>query len=91
MSSLQILSANNLPEKERKEIVDCALECGKSMLRTLNDILTIAKSKNCIELVQSPMNLSKVCITTSRIMTPMAENKVYLLHSIYSVYKLIWV
>ena len=36
-----------MEEDERQDIVECALECGKSMLRTLDDILTIAKSKNC--------------------------------------------
>lgn len=53
MSSLQILQAlSTMTEEERKEIIESALECGKSMLRTLDDILTIAKSRNINEFIK---------------------------------------
>ena len=48
MSSLQILNTlNKMTENEKREIIESALECGKTMLRTLDDILTIAKVCCC--------------------------------------------
>ena len=44
----------NLSKLERKEIIESALECGKVMLRTLDDILTIAKNKHNVELAHFP-------------------------------------
>jgi signal transduction histidine kinase/CheY-like chemotaxis protein len=77
MSSLYILQSGNttLPEEERKEVVECALDSGKSMLQTLDDILTIAKSKNCTSLITSPVNISKIIRSTARILHSIAETK----------------
>ena len=45
------------------------------MLKTLDDILTIAKNKNNIELVQLPFPMAKVFSTTRQTMIRMAEVK----------------
>jgi len=77
ISSLQILKSGgeSLHPAERFEMIDSALECGKSMLRTLDDILTIAKSRNGDDTVQSPVILSKLLGATKILMAPIAETK----------------
>lgn len=77
ISSLQILnsSGNSVGTQERKEIIESALECGKTMLRTLDDILTIAKSKNAADVVSAPFSIAKVVHGTKQIMKPIAEHK----------------
>jgi signal transduction histidine kinase len=77
MSSLQILDtgAESIPYSEQREIIECALECGKTMLRTLDDILTIAKSRNSVECLKNPIIIAKILHSTARMMGPIAENK----------------
>jgi len=83
MSSLQLLkSVETVVNKpERTELIKSALECGKTMLRTLDDILTIAKSKKCVDLSILPVVLSKIAGTALRIMGPIAEHKAIQLHN----------
>jgi len=83
MSSLQLLKSSSAvsDEAERKELIQSALECGKTMLRTLDDILTIAKSKTFVELTILPIVLSKIAATTLRMMSPIAEHKTITLRS----------
>ena len=77
ISSLQILQSGEtrLATSERQEIISNALECGSVMLRTLDDILTIAKNKHNVELVQAAFPVSKVFSTTRQTMIRMAEVK----------------
>jgi light-regulated signal transduction histidine kinase (bacteriophytochrome)/CheY-like chemotaxis protein len=75
ISSLQILKSGKIEEEERKEIVDSALECGKSMTTTLNDILTIAKERTGTEAAHQPVLVHRVIKTTKRMMGPIAETK----------------
>jgi two-component system, chemotaxis family, sensor kinase Cph1 len=77
MSSLQILDTGGklICDAERKEMVKSALECGKTMLRTLDDILTIAKSCNNVDVVRSPVLIGKAFASTRRMMSPIAEHK----------------
>jgi len=77
MSSLQILSSGGkrLAEAEQMEIVESALVCGKTMLRILDDILTIAKSRNSVDVAKNPFLISKVVVGTKRMMSPIAEHK----------------
>jgi light-regulated signal transduction histidine kinase (bacteriophytochrome)/CheY-like chemotaxis protein len=77
ISSLQILDSggSSISHDEQKEIVESALECGKTMLRTLDDILVIAKHKNNVETVRSPVNIWKLISSSRKMMGPIAENK----------------
>jgi light-regulated signal transduction histidine kinase (bacteriophytochrome)/CheY-like chemotaxis protein len=75
ISSLQILNCDQVHEPERDDIIESALDCGKSMLRTLDDILTIAKSRTGTEVSRSPLAMSKLISRTQRMMMPIAENK----------------
>ena len=77
ISSLQVLHSGeeNLSKLERKEIIESALECGKVMLRTLDDILTIAKNKHNVELAHFPFFMSAVFTSTRQTMIRMAEVK----------------
>ena len=47
LSSLQQLDVrnSNITDNERKDIVQSALECGEYLLKTLDEISTIAKNK----------------------------------------------
>jgi len=60
---------------ERKELVKSALECGKTMIRTLDDILSIAQNKKCIDMKIVPLVISKISETTFRMMLPVADLK----------------
>ena len=77
ISSLQVLHSGeeSLAKLERREIIESALECGKVMLRTLDDILTIAKNKNNVELAHFPFFMSTVFTSTRQTMIRMAEVK----------------
>jgi signal transduction histidine kinase len=51
MSSLQLLlDDEKMSSDNRHEVVNGALSCGEGLLHTLNDILTIAKSKYIVSL-----------------------------------------
>eukprot|EP00595_Chromulina_sp_UTEXLB2642_P002123 CAMPEP_0196764860 /NCGR_PEP_ID=MMETSP1095-20130614/7031_1 /TAXON_ID=96789 ORGANISM="Chromulina nebulosa, Strain UTEXLB2642" /NCGR_SAMPLE_ID=MMETSP1095 /ASSEMBLY_ACC=CAM_ASM_000446 /LENGTH=410 /DNA_ID=CAMNT_0042121531 /DNA_START=1238 /DNA_END=2471 /DNA_ORIENTATION=- len=76
ISALQLLDAAScIDEKERKDIVKSALECGENMLKTLNDILTIAKSRHNVEADRKPMSISNLISACKRMMDPLAEAK----------------
>jgi len=77
ISSLQILqsSADVLDTANRDDIISSALESGKTMLRTLDDILLIAKSRNNIDTTKTEVLVQKIGQETIRIMTPIAERK----------------
>eukprot|EP01035_Chromulina_nebulosa_P019432 gene19432-25311_t len=76
ISALQLLDAgSSIDEKERKDIVKSALECGSHMLKTLDDILTIAKSRHNVEADRKPMSISNLISTCKRMMDPLAEAK----------------
>lgn len=80
-SALQILKkvenqeVPDLPLPERREILLSALECGQNMLRTLNDILTIAKNNHSTDVSFSEVSLLHLLQTVERMMSPIAENK----------------
>jgi light-regulated signal transduction histidine kinase (bacteriophytochrome)/ActR/RegA family two-component response regulator len=75
VSSLQILKSSAVDQNERKDIVESALDCGNTMLQTLDDIITIAKARSCAETVRDPVLISKLVRTTKRMMGPIADNK----------------
>jgi len=77
ISSLQILDAAgpSMEEAERQELIESALDCGKTMLQTLNDILTIAKSKTYVEVSAEPLVLKKVVSSVLRAIAPTAKHK----------------
>jgi signal transduction histidine kinase/CheY-like chemotaxis protein len=75
VSSLQILKSNAVDKDERKDIVESALDCGNTMLQTLDDIIAVARSRTCAEIVSDPVLISKLVRTTKRMMGPIAENK----------------
>jgi light-regulated signal transduction histidine kinase (bacteriophytochrome) len=75
VSSLQILKSNTISGDERKDIVESALDCGNTMLQTLDDIITIAKARSCAETVRDPVLISKLVRTTKRMLGPIADNK----------------
>jgi light-regulated signal transduction histidine kinase (bacteriophytochrome)/CheY-like chemotaxis protein len=75
VSSLQILKPKKLEEEERKEVVEGALECGKTMLSMLHEILAIAQSQTYSETARNPVMASKLLEKTRRIMSPIAESK----------------
>ena len=77
ISSLQILrsSKNTMSLKEQRELVNSALDCGNVMLKTLDDILNIAKSKHQVEPAYSDINIAMITALSSRMLGPMAETK----------------
>jgi len=77
ISSLQILAAadSEIDEDERQELIESALDCGETMLQTLNDILTIAKSKTYVEVTKKPFVLNKIAASTLRTSGPAAQLK----------------
>ena len=77
ISSLQILQSakNTLTLKDQKELITSALDCGNVMLKTLDDILNIAKSKHCVEPIIADINISMITALSSRMLGPMAETK----------------
>ena len=77
ISSLQVLQSGDesLDKVERREIIMSALDCGKVMLRTLDDILTIAKNKHNVEVAKLPFPIFKVFSSTRQTMIRMAEVK----------------
>ena len=81
ISSLQILqsSKNTLSLKDQKELVTSALDCGNVMLKTLDDILNIAKSKHSVEPSINDICISMITALSSRMLGPMAETKRVLL------------
>jgi signal transduction histidine kinase len=48
---------------------------GNGMLHTLNDILLIAKNRNGVEAVSSPVSLAKIVSRTTNSLTHMAQTK----------------
>lgn len=83
MCTLQILDQAGaaIGDVERKELTSSALECGRTMLRTLDDILTIAKSHNNVDMARSPFMLIKIINGCKRLMAPMADQKGLLLEA----------
>ena len=77
MSSLQILSSGEgvLSDSDRQRVVESALESGKIMLSTLDDILSLSKSKHNTESVKLPVHIHKLVHSTEKIIGPMAINK----------------
>eukprot|EP01031_Cornospumella_fuschlensis_P024618 gene24618-29745_t len=77
MCTLQILdqAGATIGDVERKELTSSALECGRTMLRTLDDILTIAKSHNHVDIAKTPFMLVKIINGCKRLMAPMADQK----------------
>jgi signal transduction histidine kinase len=60
MSSLQLLIEDEkMSSNDRQEVLNGALSCGEGLLSTLNDILSIAKTK-----YTSSVGLRAYCITT---------------------------
>ncbi|CAM9332045.1 unnamed protein product [Ectocarpus sp. 12 AP-2014] len=60
MGALEILEAGNgtMGAEEQLDVVRSALQCGGSMMSTLNDILEIAKDRNNTEVVQGRFSAS---------------------------------
>jgi light-regulated signal transduction histidine kinase (bacteriophytochrome) len=77
MSTLQILGSagSSIDENEKQELVNGALDCGKIMLGTLNDILTIAKNRSCADLNRTPIVASTIVRSTFRMLSAMATTK----------------
>jgi len=77
ISALQILAAadSQIEEDEHQELVESALDCGETMLQTLNDILTIAKSRTYVEVTKKPLVLNNIAENTLCTMSPIAQQK----------------
>ncbi|RYH13087.1 GAF domain-containing protein [archaeon] len=85
MCTLQILDQAGpaIGDVERMELTSSALECGRTMLRTLDDILTIAKSHNHVDIAKSPFMLVKILNGCKRLMTPVADQKGLVLETVF--------
>lgn len=83
MGALEMLAAGSgcMDVDEQRDIIDSALQCGGSMMGTLNDILDIAKDRNNTEVVQGLLPPSKPILMAVAAMRPFAATeKIELVH-----------
>jgi two-component system, chemotaxis family, sensor kinase Cph1 len=77
ISCLQVLwsSEKLLSSNEKKEFLTSALECGKLMMQTLDDILTVAKSRLTTETLQNPVIIANIAPSVVKSLKCLASNK----------------
>ncbi|CAN0050394.1 unnamed protein product, partial [Pylaiella littoralis] len=75
MAALDMLKGGHgaMDAKERLSIIDAAIECGGSMMPSLNNILDIAKDCNNIDVAQDQFLPSSPILLTVAAMTPFAK------------------
>ena len=56
-------------------VVIGALDCGDTLLRTLNDILQVAKNKHSVELVMEPFSTTSLLLDSFNVMAPFSNQK----------------
>lgn len=77
MGSLEVLETGEgvIDSEERLDVIRSALQCGKSMLGTLNDILDIAKNRHIRDVDYNPFLASSPVMLTVSAMNQFASSK----------------
>lgn len=85
MSILYLIQNGQLNSEETKRYVDMAIECGDTMLNTLNDILSISKGKSGHESIVREFDLMSVVNSTTDVLNQTASAKGITVETLFEI------